>query len=394
MSSSIGDGSHGFGVGAGFPYEEAAEQVQSPDSGTKESHSSAEEHSGGGVSDGQAQPSGRSARKPPRISTDIFTKPPRLWTDADMGKEDPYSPTTPAEEVMRQYADPDNLPGPTGNSTIHHSGATQEWTHFGSVEVPSPLVMHYLEVRRHMARAEPGQKYLAVVENRPDMKTKVLPYLAADPKFRLRPKAVALSGEKKAAVYFPVDQAAFTSSGGLHSAATIAAHELAHAARITLNPQTGTPDFPPKVPHPNWTDSEERPAIKVENAVAKANGELGERDTHHGAGSFFTSGIRSTTPVDPQQKSVIERFEPELREQSALMDKSKNVPGDLDKPIPAERLKTAAMARDYLEIYGNMPAIKSMMSSGKSLDEIATDLRLPNRQKEFIKKMFSPPPQP
>ncbi|HXC62115.1 MAG TPA: hypothetical protein VNV63_05535, partial [Nitrospiria bacterium] len=160
------------------------------------------------------------------------------------------------------------------------------------------------------------------------------------------------------------------------------------------NPQTGVPEDPPRVPLPNWTQREERAAIKVENAVAKANGEPGDRDSHGYAGFFFTDNITSTTPVDPLQKSIIEHFEPQLRTQTQLIDQLRTLPGNLHEPIPATRAHTTETARDFLDLYGNMSVINEMISSGKSPDEIATELQLTAAQKEMVKNMFSPPPQP
>jgi hypothetical protein len=362
MSNNFGVGPRGYG--AGIPNEEIAEQGQSPDS----------------------QPPGHTAGTstlPP------LAIPPRLKTLDDEGIGDPYSPATPPEEVMRCYADPDNLPGPS------HHYPEQGITAFGSVLVEDKDAHHYLAVRQHMAKAQEGKKILAFVENR-DIDTRVFPYSAGT-----FPEPLTMIDDQGNSVgaYFAVDQGIFGQSGGRISAATIAAHELTHAARTFRDPQTNLVEPPPHVPHgevvKHWTSTEERRVIqKVENAVARANGESGDRDTHGFAGFFHTGHIRSNTPVDPLQQQTIERFRPHLQGLTQLMDQFQTQPGNLHEPIPAERARKAKESNETLQVDGKMPVINSLVSSGKSLDEIAAELKLTNQQKEIVRNRFWPPAPP
>ncbi|HXC62114.1 MAG TPA: hypothetical protein VNV63_05530, partial [Nitrospiria bacterium] len=134
---------------------------------------------------------------------------------------------------MSQYRNPDNLPGPTGYSTSFISGTPLPYTHFGSLRIGSESVPHYQELRQHMVRAREGQKTLAVVENRNDIETNLVLYsakAAAEAGTPIEPRAGTLG--KEAAGLLPIDQGLLTNNGGRHSAATAAAHELAHLARM------------------------------------------------------------------------------------------------------------------------------------------------------------------
>jgi hypothetical protein len=398
MPDPIGNNPHEYGTD--LSDEEMTEQDQSSDSEMSEAHASTEEHSG--VPEGarrQAQPPASMAGTPnfERLMTTL----PRLWTRVDMGHDakDEYSPTTPTEEVMRQYADENNLPGPTGHSEqFTRDGSVAEFTHFGSVEVPSAHAEHYVKLRQHMAKALKGKKYLAVAENREDVKAVVLPYSArlnreALEGAPLQPVVRTQRGVKKVIAIVPTDEASFTSDGEFHSAATLGAHEMAHVARVVANPETGMPEHPPKVPYPSWTDTEEHYTVGVENAIARANGEAGKRDTHGGAGLFLTDDIHSTTPVDPLQRETIEKYRRQLQDLTQKMDGDRIAPRNLDEPIAIERANVASWVNANLSVHRQMPKIKSMVESGKSLDEIAADMKLREQQKEVVRRLFWPTAQ-
>jgi hypothetical protein len=240
------------------------------------------------------------------------------------------SPTTPDETVMAKYADPMNLPGPTK--------ATKTRVSYGKVDVPNGKEGDYEAVRAHMAKSQKGRKYLAVAENTVPMKIEVHPYSDKEPPEALGGKGRVLYPavgqtfpkrryfpklrEDKVISTFPTDQGIITQEGGTISAATIGAHEIAHAVR--MNKDGGVPAFYGRREMNNgWQNSEENDVIrKVEADVAKANGETGNRDIYLDAGYFRTSHITSSEPKDEGTARLLAEHAPQLQRLTAEMDKA------------------------------------------------------------------------
>ena len=270
-----------------------------------------------GVSQSDLETAGTSSSTEPRI-------PPRLQTSLDATHtRDIYSPLTPMEGVMAQYADPTNLPGPTSHSETHVS--------FGSVAVPKGKENEYGLLRQHMANSDRGKKYLAFVENR-SIETEVYPHNDYAPSRSLDGLNEYEAGnytttddtEKKAIVSFATDRGTITSDGGTLSPATTAAHEMGHAARMFVSdPETGELANPPEEKFKNdWVNSEEQIVIRnLEHPVALSNGETGNRDRHGYVTDFRVDGFTSALPSSEYTRQMLTQYAPTLQEYTAQMDK-------------------------------------------------------------------------
>lgn len=278
--------------------------------------------------------------------------------------QDPDSPTTPDSPIMAQYADPTNLPGPTGRTA---RGGVRYGT---SIEVPKDKAQDYDVTRQHMARGgEKATKYLAIAENNPGV-TEVYPYNSSDSqgssirlldgtKYQMQYEADFDPGSGLA--YFPTDQAMLHTNGELSSAASIGSHEVGHVARNKIGSlphevghvarsKIGSLPFA-ESPVPNYANREEFNTIKkIENPVAIGNGESNVgRDEHSVVGYFRTDSITSTVPSKKATKKVVRNAQQTLRADTQRMHQNNVTSLDASHPLVRSRDTDVLQARVQLK---------------------------------------------
>jgi len=297
-------------------------------------HSSLESSSSSGLepvlSRFPAPPSGRRAPSQPLPPLDMsaINNNPRLRPPST----DSLSPPTPSPSTMQRYSNPNNLPGPDGVAT--HDNHT--WNTFGRTEVPQGFSNEHQQVRQHMAATPGGQKYLAHLEQGPGRATSIVPYEAVGgrkeasgnrpipdtvhnmrlpPAGRLEPQTRMTDYvlPPRTVVTYPVNQGLYNPNGGTNSAATIASHELRHAAQ---QPGSGNSEKPLGL----WTNKSEQATItKGDNPLALRHGE-GLRDQHQGGILYETGAITSTIPLHPTAGHEFHSTRPELQDRTTQLN--------------------------------------------------------------------------
>jgi len=286
------------------------------------------------------------------------SRPFRLQNLSEIGLilPDLNSPVTPNDDdelgksMLTQYANPTTLPGPTAE--------LEDRVVYGSVVVPKDKAEDYQAVRQHMAEGGArGQKYLAALENRErdGRPIEVYPYKGSDPIPRLDgeeplpAKTQFFNEPHELIATFSTDRATFFPNGTVISAATSAAHELAHAVRAGEKTK-------PSPSLAGWTDTEEHHVItKLEHEVALAHGE-GTRDSHMSVGTFRTESITSTVPATPLTERHIELARPGLERRTQAMDELGLGAIHEDHPVVADRIAKARMVNFSISQSENAPA--------------------------------------
>lgn len=272
---------------------------------------------------------GRAPSQPlPPLDMSAINNNPRLRPPST----DSLSPPTPSPSTMQKYSNPNNLPGPEGVAT--HDNHT--WDTFGHTEVPQGFSNEHQQVRQHMAATPGGQKYLAHLEQGPGRATSIVPYeavggrneasgnrpipdtvhnLTLPPAGRLEPQTRTNNDvvPPRTVVTYPVNQGLYNPNGGTNSAATVASHELRHAAQ---QPGSGNSDRPLGL----WTDKSEQATItKGDNPLALRHGES-LRDQHQGGILYETGSTTSTAPLHPTAGHEFRSSGPELQDRTAQLN--------------------------------------------------------------------------
>lgn len=273
---------------------------------------------------------------------------------------DSHSPTTPTNAadlaLFARYSSASTLPP-------MHDDPDQAFVSFGSVEVPREAADDYQQLRLHAIQAPEGRKILFAAEqtltrrqeNGEDAlvdRVRVYPYQPGTNEINdldggtLTAKARAFytrneAGETIGNVTFDAREGMFTHSGGQQSAATGGLHELHH---LVVGPGVGSPmtGFIGKLEH--------HTIINAENPVARANHEE-PRDTHDDAGHYQTTQLRSTSPMDPRTREVIESHRELLRHATARMDAQQLGAGHVEHPDVIERQRIAKNAANRIKIF-------------------------------------------
>jgi hypothetical protein len=258
---------------------------------------------------------------------------------------DTNSPETPEDHedlsILAHYADPATLP----QGVASPDGRTVQ---YGAVRVAAHRATEYQAVREHMIQGgQKAQKYLYTAEKERVGwdGVDVYPFHPDDESIVSHDGTHYIDKETKSGptpdgnrmyVAFNTREGFYTESGGLQSAATGGAHEMAHVARQLA----GGKDMP------GWHTTEEHHIItKVENRVARVHGEA-PRDTHSYAAKFRTNSITSKTPINSDTRRLLTDSRETLIRQTLAMEARGVGTVHEEEPEVLERDKTVNQVYD------------------------------------------------
>ena len=315
-------------------------------------------------------------------------------------RNDTSRPLTPSAMIMVSYVDPNRLP--PSNGVVEEFG--QRKCLYGSVRVLEEHAATYETVRRHMAGSgREVRKHLAEIETRPYPVTDIYPYSLNDRTMKVFgqeeglpegaetnpvtfPAHAGYPGHTRVVVRFPVDEGNVLPNGERSSAATRAAHELAHSARYQIDPSGSLlAPIEDQTADELFKDLDEYAVIsQVENPIARAHGE-GQRDSYDLDGTYLTRFIDSTTASNPYAEQIIAAAQPQLRAMTEKMEGFGFPNVNLDRPTGSnETLRNLYWERHYQhESLANQLDELSSTHEHRALQAIA-DTPEVNSQEETI----------